>query len=125
MKTLYARPLLAAILAITLVGGPVSPAFGQDTPQNPQAEPNKGATPVVPVSLGSSKYNYSRAPKAFPSLLAPYKPIKIEEPSLTNSPPIDQLIREGNLEVCLQRAVPLPIANSLDVLTQRSNPLFP
>ena len=30
MKTLYARPLLAAILDVTLVGGPVSPAFGQD-----------------------------------------------------------------------------------------------
>ncbi len=60
MKTLYARPLLAAILAVTLVGGPISPAFGQDTPQTPQAAPAKAATPIVPVSLGSAKYNYTR-----------------------------------------------------------------
>ncbi len=59
MKTLYARPLLAAILAATLVGGPISPAFGQDAPQNPQAAPAKTATPIVPVSLGSAKHNYS------------------------------------------------------------------
>ena len=124
MKTLYARPLLAAILAITLVGGPVSPAFGQDMPQNPQAEPNKGATPVVPVSLGSAKYNYSRAPKAFPSLLAPYNPIKIEEPGLTNSPRIDQLIHDGKLELSLQEAVELALENSMDIVVARYNPWF-
>src|SRR5712664_1029859 len=124
MKMLYARPLLAAILAVTLVGGPISPAFGQDAPQNPQAAPPKGATPVVPVSLGSSKYNYSRAPKAFPNLLAPYKPIKIEEPSLTNSPRIDQLIREGKLELSLQEAVELAMENSMDIVVQRYNPWF-
>ena len=124
MKTLYARPLLASILAVTLVGGPISPAFGQDAPQNPQAAPPKGATPVVPVSLGSSKYNYSRAPKAFPNLLAPYKPIKIEEPSLTNSPRIDQLIRDGKLELSLQEAVELAMENSMDIVVQRYNPWF-
>src|SRR5712664_714371 len=124
MKMLYARPLLAAILAVTLVGGPISPAFGQDAPQNPQAAPPKGATPVVPVSLGSSKYNYSRAPKAFPNLLAPYKPIKIEEPSLTNSPRIDQLIRDGKLELSLQEAVELAMENSMDIVVQRYNPWF-
>src|SRR5256885_17094994 len=89
MKMLYARPLLAAVLAVTLVGGPVSPAFGQEAPQNPQAAPAKTATPIVPVSLGSAKYNYSRAPKPFPNLLAPYSPIKIEAPGLTNSPRIE------------------------------------
>src|SRR6202165_4167855 len=124
MKTLYARPLLAAVLAVTLVGGPVSPAFGQDTPQNPQVEPNKGSTPVVPVSLGSSKHNYSWAPKAFPSLLAPYSPIKIEEPDLTNSPRIDQLIHDGKLELSLQEAVELALENSMDIVVARYYPWF-
>src|SRR5467141_4145197 len=124
MKTLYARPLLAAILAVTLVGGPISPAFGQDSPQNPQAAADKGATPVVPVSLGSSKHNYSRAPKAFPSLLAPYNPIKIEEPGLTNSPRIDQLIQDGKLVLSLQEAVELALENSMDIVVARYNPWF-
>ncbi len=84
MKTPYARPLLASILAVTLLGGPISPAFGQDAPQNPQAAPTKSATPIVPVSLGSAKYNFSRAPRAFPNLINPYRPIRIEEPGLTH-----------------------------------------
>ncbi len=124
MKTLYARPLLAALLAVTLVGGPISPAFGQDAPQNPQAAPAKTATPIVPVSLGSAKYNYTRSPKPFPNLLAPYSPIKIEAPGLTNSPRIDQLIHDGKLELSMQEAVELALENSMDIVVQRYNPWF-
>ena len=124
MKTLYARPLLAAILAVTLVGGPISPAFGQDAPPSPQAAPAKTSTPIVPVSLGSAKYNYSRAPRAFPNILAPYSPIKIEQPGLTNSPRVDQLIHDGKLELSLQEAVELALENSMDIVVQRYNPWF-
>ncbi len=124
MKTLYARPLLAAILAGTLVAGPISPAFGQDAPQTPQAAPAKTAAPIVPVSLGSAKHNYSRSPRIFPNLLAPYSPIKIEAPGLTNSPRIDQLIHDGKLELSLQEAVELALENSLDIVVQRYNPWF-
>jgi outer membrane protein len=124
MKTLYARPLLAAILAVTLVGGPVSPAFGQDAPQNPPAPQAKPATPIVPVSLGSAKYNYTRAPRPFPNLLAPYSPIKVAAPSLTNSPRVDQLIHDGKLELSMQEAVELALENSMDIVVQRYNPWF-
>jgi outer membrane protein len=124
MKTLYARPLLAAILAVTLVGGPISPAFGQDAPQTPQAAPAKTAAPIVPVSLGSAKYNYTRAPRPFPNLLAPYSPIKIEASGLTNSPRIDQLIHDGKLELSLQEAVELALENGMDIVVQRYNPWF-
>ncbi len=124
MKTLYARPLLAAILTATLVGGPISPAFAQDAPQNPQAAPAKPATPIEPVSLGSAKYNYTRAPKPFPNLFAPYSPIKIASPVLTNSPRIEQLIHEGKLELSMQEAVELALENSMDIVVQRYNPWF-
>src|SRR6266853_625813 len=124
MKTLYARPLLAAILAVTLVGGPVSPAFGQEAPQNTQAAPAKTATPIVPVSLGSAKYSYSHSPRPFPNLFAPYSPIKIEASGLTNSPRIDQLIHDGKLELSMQEAVELALENSMDIVVQRYNPWF-
>ena len=124
MKTLFARPLLAAVLAGTLVAGPISPAFGQDAPQNPQAAPAKTATPIVPVSLGSAKYNYSHAPRPFPNLIAPYQPIRVEQPGLTNSPRIDQLIHDGKLELGLQDAVELALENSMDIVVQRYNPWF-
>src|SRR5467141_3568110 len=124
MKTLYARPLLAAILAVTLVGGPISPAFGQEAPQTPQAAPAKTATPIMPVALGSAKHNYTRGPKFFPNLLAPYSPISIEAPGLTNSPRIDQLIHDGKLELSMQEAVELALENSMDIVVQRYNPWF-
>jgi outer membrane protein len=124
MKTLYARPLLAAILAVTLVGGPISPAFGQDAPQTPQAAQAKPATAIVPVSLGSAKYNYTRAPRPFPNLLAPYSPIKIAAPVLTNSPRVDQLIHDGKIELSMQEAVELALENSMDIVVQRYNPWF-
>src|SRR5438132_12173814 len=124
MKTLYARPLLAAILAVTLVGGPVAPAFGQEAPQNTQAAPAKTATPIVPVSLGSAKHSYSRAPKPFPNLLAPYSPIKVEAPGLTNSPRIEHLIHDGKLALSMQEAVELALENSMDIVVQRYNPWF-
>src|SRR5437879_4021775 len=124
MKTLYARPLLAAILAVTLVGGPISPAFGQEATQTTQAAPAKTSTPVVPVSLGSAKYNYTRAPRPFPNLFAPYSPIKIGEPGLTNSPRIDQVIQDGKLNVSLQEAVELALENNMDIVVQRYNPWF-
>jgi outer membrane protein len=124
MKTLFARPLLAAVLAVTLVGGAISPAFGQDTPQNPQAAPAKTATTMVPISLGSAQYNYTRAPRAFPNIIGPYRPIKIGEPGLTNSPRVDQLIHDGKLELSLQEAVELTLENSMDIVVQRYNPWF-
>jgi len=61
--------------------------------------------PPIPVSLGTSKYHYTRAPKGFPNLIAPYRPIRVPEPVLTNSPRIDQLIHDGKLELTLQDAV--------------------
>jgi outer membrane protein len=124
MKTLYARPLLAAILAVALAGAPISPAFGQEAPQTPQAAPAKTATPIVPVALGSAKHNYTRGPKVFPNLLAPYSPISIEAPGLTNSPRVDQLIHDGKLELSMQEAVELALENSMDIVVQRYNPWF-
>ena len=124
MKTLHARPLLAAVLAVTLVGGPISPAFGQDAPQNPPAAQAKPATTIVPISLGSAKYDYSRAPRAFPNIINPYRSISIGEPGLTNSPRVDQLIHDGKLELSLQEAVELTLENSMDIVVQRYNPWF-
>jgi outer membrane protein TolC len=107
---------------MTLVGGPVSPAFAQDTPQNPGAPPAKTSAGAIPVSLGLAKYNFSNGPKAFPNLIDPYRPIKIAPTVTTNSPRIEQLIHEGKLELSLQDAVELALENSVDIAVQRYYP---
>lgn len=117
---LFARPLLATVLAMTLVGGPISPAFAQEKQQTPSAPAPKAST--APVSLGSAKYNFSHGPKAFPNLIAPYRPISIEGPTVVNSPRLEQLIHEGKLELSLQDAVELALENSVDIAVQRYYP---
>src|SRR5260370_4693694 len=106
------------------VGGLFPPGWREGARKIPKGAPAKTATPMVPVSLGSAKYNYSRSPRAFPSLLAPYSLIKIEAPGLTKSPRIDQLIHDGKLELSLQETVELALENSMDIVVQRYNPWF-
>src|ERR1700738_5235643 len=151
----YARPLLAALLALLVATGNVPPAFAQNPPpkqdptqQDPsqqqppppgtygnvppasQAGPEAAAgtarpqAPPIPVSLGLSKHSFVHGPRAFPTLIAPYKPIQIDETVLVNSPRVDQLIHDGKLEITLQDAVELALENSMDIAVQRYIPWF-
>jgi outer membrane protein TolC len=127
------RPILAAFLAVLLAGGPVWAQNQQpapDKPGLPAPQTTEGtyttapSNPPIPVSLGVSKYSYRHAPHGFPNLFAPYRPIHVPEPVLTNSPRIDQLIHDGKLALTLQDAVELALENSMDIAVQRYNPWF-
>jgi outer membrane protein len=139
MSKLFAKSVLASVLAGLVTIGPVSPAFAQEPPPPPQQgtpDPDKTKNqvavpppaapqpqaPAIPVSLGLGKHDFSNGPRAFPTLLAPYRPIPIEHPDLTNSPRIDQLIHDGKLQITLQDAVELALENSLDIVIQRYLP---
>src|SRR6202035_2974088 len=56
-----------------------------NVPPASQAGPEAAAgtapphAPPIPVSLGSSKHSFVHGPRAFPTLIAPYKPIQIDE----------------------------------------------
>src|SRR5438132_14208366 len=98
MMELFATPLLAIFLAWILLIGTASPAFAQNPPQqNPgtPAQTTVGTEPVPAVSLGMSKYSYTRAPRAFPNIIAPYTPISIPHPGLPTSPRLVQLIHDN------------------------------
>ncbi|MGC1417236.1 MAG: TolC family protein, partial [Candidatus Acidiferrum sp.] len=126
---LWARSVVAIVLASLLAGGPLSPVFAQSPAQNPPASPAPAAQPapdgasVAPVaSLGLSKHDFSHGPSEFPNILKPYESMHIERPVLTNSPRLDQLIQNGKLEISLQDAVELALENSLDIAVQRYSP---
>src|SRR5215469_17054629 len=118
--------LKAILLASVLAVGTSSPAFAQSAGQNPptpaQTTIGTGATP--PISLGMSKYSYTRAPRPFPNLIAPYTGMQIPSPSLSNSPKIEQLIHDGKLEISLQDSIELALQNSLDIVVARYNVWF-
>jgi hypothetical protein len=124
-----ARSLLAALLTFLLSACPISPTFAQSAAQNPPANTAPAPLPAVPAStiapvssLGLAKHNFTRGPRAFPTLLKPYRPISIESPELINSPRIDQLIHEDKLALSLQDAVELALENNLDIAIQRYYP---
>jgi outer membrane protein len=92
-----------------------------------QPKPAYGTGPVnppIPVSLGVYQHRYDKAPKPFPNLIAPYRSITVPTLPLTNSPRVDQLVRDGKLQITLQDAVELALENSMDIVVQRYNPWF-
>ena len=127
MMKQFARPLMATLLAAFLATGTLTPADAQQAPaasQASSAEPKPPNSPSPTISLGSSRHYYTRAPKAFPNLIAPYFPIHIEEPGAANTPKIEQMIHDGKLELTLQDAVELALANNMDIVVARYNPWF-
>jgi outer membrane protein TolC len=124
MMKQFVRPLLATLLAGMIAFGTLPQAYAQNAPapQTLSAEPKPANSPAPTVSLGSSKFQFTRAPKGFPNLIAPYKPITISEIGLTNTPKIEQMIHDGKLELSLQDAVELALANNMDIVVARYNP---
>ena len=120
MNTSFRRPLLASILAAFLATAPITTTLAQEPASSPT--PHNVAQGTLPISLGISKSDYTRAPKAFPNLLAPYQHQYVEPGVLTNSPRLEQLIHDGKLNLSLQDAIALALENSMDIVVARYNP---
>ena len=120
MKMLSFRTLLAAVLIGALAGTPVTPVLAQSPPSGPQ--PQTAPQGGVPISLGVSKFDYSRPPSPFPDIINPYRMQNIAPGVLANSPRMDQLIHGGKMELSLQDAIALALENSMDIVVQRYNP---
>jgi outer membrane protein len=67
-------------------------------------------------------HDFSRPPSPFPDVSAPYRQIKIDPLVLTNSPRIQQLIREGKLLLSLEDAITLAVENNLGINIARYTP---
>jgi outer membrane protein len=120
MTKLSVRPLLAAVLIGALAGTPVIPVRAQEPAST--AKPQTAAQGGVPMSLGVSKHDYSRAPIAFPNITNPYRMQDVAPGVLANSPRLEQLIHDGKMELSLQDAIALALENSMDIVVQRYSP---
>ena len=133
----FFRALLALTVAASVALVPATPTFAQSAAQNPPSNPAPAPpsapqapapaqpAPIAPVSsLGLAKHDFSNGPRAFPNLFNIYKPITLENPVITNSPRLDQLIHDGKLELSLQDAVELALENSMDIVVERYAPWF-
>ncbi|HYA97616.1 MAG TPA: TolC family protein, partial [Methylomirabilota bacterium] len=126
MRKSFVRSLCAMGLCVLLGTGPVTPVFGQQGGQNPPpAPPAQQQAPAdnTPArSLGLGKHDYTHGTPWFPNIVAPYRPIQVERPVLTNSPRVEQLIQNGKLMLSMQDAIELALENSMDIAVARYNP---
>jgi outer membrane protein len=120
MKKTLIKPLLSAVLIGVIAGTPVAPILAQEPASPAQAHP--AAQGGVPISLGVSKFDYSRPPSSFPSIVNPYRMQTVDLGVLTNSPRLEQLIHDDKLPLSLQDAIALALENSMDIVVQRYNP---
>jgi outer membrane protein TolC len=65
--------------------------------------------------------DYAKPASHFPFLISPYMHREVPEPSLSNSPRIDNLLREGKLMLSLNDAITLALENNLDLAIARYN----
>ncbi|HVS75143.1 MAG TPA: hypothetical protein VHE23_06920, partial [Candidatus Acidoferrales bacterium] len=105
MRKPFARSIFAAWLAGLLAAGTGTPTFAQEAGQTPAPAQKPAEGAGSPLSLGLSKHNFTRAPRPFPNLINPYRPVRVEEPNLTNSPRLDQMIQDGKIQLSLQGAI--------------------
>jgi outer membrane protein TolC len=102
---------------------PIAPAFAQDqgqaAPPTPAAQPQPQA-PSRTIQISKNDYTFGK--HWFPNIIAPYTPTPVPEPTLTNGPRIDQLVKDGKLTISLQDAIDLALQNNLDISIQRYTP---
>jgi outer membrane protein len=134
------RLMHAAMTLVTAASLLVSPIYGQDQPvsqsgQNqtptqaappPQYQPpaaTDGLPPAPGRNLGlTSGPHYSKGNSWFPTLLAPYTPMRIPKPVVTNTPRIERLISNGKLMLSLEDAISLGLENNLAIAVERYVP---
>ncbi len=105
MSWMSRNAAVSMVLAALLVGQPV---WGQNTP----------------VQNGQPRPDYTRGAIWWPNFTRVYKQPHIAEVNLTNSPRIDQLLRDGNLYLSIEDAIALALENNLDIAYMRYEPLI-
>lgn len=101
---------LGLLLSVTFGTG-----VAQESGQGPRAE---SASQTAPAQTGYS--GVFRMPGSHNPLGA-YAPSTTPEPTLANSPRLNQLIRDGKLYLSLQDAIRLALENNLDIAIARYN----
>jgi len=102
-------------LALAILLAPLAPARAQ-------SQEAGAAAPAPGYKFPQADREYTRGKPQFPNVLAPYSPIQVQPPVLTNSPRVEQLIHDGKIQITLQDAISLALENNLDIAVQRYNP---
>ncbi len=114
----FCRASLTLFLAAVMVLAPGFPVFAQ---QQGQSAPPEQPQPVS-HTIQMSNQNYTIGKRWFPNIIAPYTQTPIPEPILTNAPRIEEMVKDGKLNISLQDAVDLALQNNLAIVIERYTP---
>ena len=77
---------------------------------------------IAATSLSSAQvFQFPKAASQFPNFMNPYLPVQVPQPTLTNTPRLDTLMKNGKLMLSLSDAVALALENNLDIAIARYN----
>ena len=112
------RHVVAAVLVVAFPAG----MWAQDAQPAASGSTSQASLPSAPpLHRPFEMTNYSKPRGYFPNPLAPYMERQMAAPDLTNSPRIDQLMRDGKIYLSMDDAVSLALENNLDIAIQRYN----
>ena len=101
--------------------------WAQDAQPAPsQSTSQQSSSQALPAAPSSHQHpfvveNYAKPKHAFPNVIAPYTTRHVPPPDLTNTPRIDQLLRDGKIYLSMDDAVSLALENNLDIGIARYN----
>src|SRR5882762_8756895 len=105
------------IALLTLAALPSNRVQAQESiPQAPSASQPASAQPQ-PFRVG----DYAKGNSHFPNPIRPYAGRSVPSPNLTNTPRLDQLLKDGKLMLSMNDAIALALENNLDIAISRYN----
>jgi outer membrane protein TolC len=139
--------LAAAAILLVLTGIKTNTAYAQAAPATDTAQPPAPAAPAPdatatatatptavnaplpipapvytqPLFLRGTNKDYTHAHSPLPVPIAQYTPTDYDLPRLTNTPRLDQLLRDGKIYLSLGDAVTLALENNFDIAIARVN----
>ncbi len=135
------RPIYAVLALFLIASMIISPVYAQNQPaqapqgqaqapiqqtpppeyQPPQVAPGAPAAPSRNLEFTNGR-DYSKPNSWFPNFVAPYTPMHVAQPDLTNTPRINQLISDGKLMLSLEDAISLGLENNLAIAVEQYVP---
>jgi outer membrane protein len=114
------------VTALILISGLPATLWAQDATAVQTQAPASSQTslPAAPATSSAHAFevrDYTKPHRAFPNVIAPYTPTNMPAPDLTNTPRIDQLLRDGKIYLSMDDAVALALENNLDIGIARYN----
>jgi outer membrane protein TolC len=135
------RPIYAVLALLVTASMIISPVYAQNQPaqapqgqaqapiqqtpppeyQPPKIAPGAPAAPSRNLEFTNGR-DYSKSNSWFPNLVAPYTPMHVAQPDLTNTPRIGQLVSNGKLMLSLEDAISLGLENNLAIAVEQYVP---